>query len=70
MAENSEQWKGEGDCRKCRREKYCKTACRAHERYRQTIIGRVIRDQTGLDELERQIALLGGGAFLDGSRKG
>lgn len=28
MAENTEQWKGGGDCSICRRQKYCGNPCR------------------------------------------
>ncbi len=29
----SEEWKGGGDCRKCRRKPYCRTRCRAHRNF-------------------------------------
>ena len=52
----SDQWKGGGDCRKCRRLKYCKTECKAHKRYRETVIGQMIRERTGIDAIEAHIA--------------
>lgn len=60
MAENSDQWKGEGDCRKCRRVNYCKTECRAHTTYRKTIIGQMIRQRTGIGQIAQHIQHLTG----------
>ena len=41
--ENREQWKTEGDCTKCRREKYCRHQCRPNrERYHRAICYAVI----------------------------
>lgn len=58
MAENSDQWKNDGDCRKCRRVKYCHTKCRAHDRYNKRVIGQIIRERTALGVIEDQLAAL------------
>lgn len=31
MTENNEQWKLQGNCNECRRQKYCSTGCKAHK---------------------------------------
>lgn len=53
--ENNEQWKGGGDCQKCRRAKYCKKECRAAREYKRRIISQIIRERTGIDAMERAI---------------
>ena len=33
MQNDSDQWKGDGDCDRCRRKEYCKTECKAHRKH-------------------------------------
>lgn len=40
---DSEQWKSGGDCRACRRQKYCRTKCSANKRLMDVIIHEAIR---------------------------
>ena len=52
MMENNEQWKGGGDCGKCRRAKYCKKKCRAAREREAHIMREIIRGTTGINEIE------------------
>lgn len=42
MAQSSDQWKTGGDCRECRRVKYCKKQCSANKRFEDALIRTVI----------------------------
>lgn len=38
MQQNPEQWKSGGDCRVCRKNKYCKKPCSANKRLMNSIV--------------------------------
>lgn len=38
MIKDNEQWKGDGDCLKCRRLKYCGKPCKAHKQRKMAIL--------------------------------
>ena len=40
---DSDQWKSGGDCRACRRQKYCRTKCSANKRLMNVVIHEAIR---------------------------
>lgn len=45
--EDNEQWKTDGDCSKCRRQKYCSKACKVCKReFRRTMM-RAVDEATG-----------------------
>lgn len=52
MTHDPEQWKNGGDCKWCRRVKYCRKECRAHKMWRNQIIGRIIREKMGINQIE------------------
>ena len=54
----SEQWRTDGDCRKCRRANYCHTRCRANDRYNKRVIGQVIRERTSLGVMEHYLSVM------------
>ena len=45
----TEQWRLNGDCEKCRKQKYCSKPCTANKTNVKGMIDRVIREATGLD---------------------
>ena len=53
--ENNDQWKGDGDCRKCRRAKYCKKQCRAARERMNREMRQIICGATGIDKIEEAL---------------
>ena len=53
--ENNEQWKNGGDCRKCRRAKYCKKECRASRERMNREMRQLICGATGIDKIEEAL---------------
>ena len=51
--EDSERWLSDGNCTYCRRKKYCSKACTAQKRRKEAIIRALIRNKTGIDQLEK-----------------
>lgn len=47
---SNEQWLEDGDCRKCRRAKYCHTPCERNKQMLQRSIRNAILTQTGLGQ--------------------
>lgn len=47
LYEESEQWNLEGDCRKCRRKKYCKKPCSASKHAFNRDMARIVDQATG-----------------------
>ena len=45
---SNEQWLEDGDCRECRRAKYCHTPCKKNKQMLQRSIRNAILTQTGL----------------------
>lgn len=43
MDQKADQWKSGGDCRVCRKERYCRKPCSANKRLMNTIIHEAIR---------------------------
>ena len=39
---DSERWKSDGDCNKCRRETYCKKKCKAYQKATERILRRAM----------------------------
>lgn len=48
MVDNSEQWKLDGKCNECRRQKYCKKPCKINKRNLETVLANYIYEKTGL----------------------
>lgn len=48
MTNNSDRWKIDGDCSKCRRQPYCKEACRLNNKMVTDITMKAIYEKTGL----------------------
>ena len=51
MNENADRWKTDGDCSKCRRQKYCGKRCRANRQAVTNLITKAIMDKTGMGEI-------------------
>lgn len=49
--DSAARWKIDGDCSKCRRQPYCKKACRLSRKAFTNMITEVIYDKTGLGEI-------------------
>lgn len=45
----TEQWHLNGDCEKCRKQKYCSKPCTANKVSVKGMVDRLIRETTGLD---------------------
>ena len=45
MSENADRWKIDGNCSKCRRQSYCKKACRLNKKAVTDIITKAIYDR-------------------------
>lgn len=57
---NSEQWLSGGDCKLCRRSKYCSKACKANKEATQRDIYSAVNKATGgifAHMLEKQVSL-------------
>lgn len=44
---SADQWLENGDCKQCRRAKYCSKACKAHKIATQKMIQNLILEKTG-----------------------
>ena len=53
----TEQWKGDGICKECRRQSYCKTQCSASKQRIKTITSLAIRSKLGIDKIEAALAV-------------
>ena len=51
MSDSADRWKIDGDCSECRRQSYCKKACRLNRKAFTDIITKAIYAKTGLGEL-------------------
>lgn len=47
-SDSADRWKIDGDCSKCRRQAYCKKACRLNNKSVRDIMMKAIYDKTGL----------------------
>ena len=48
MTNNSDRWKIDGDCSKCRRQSYCSKACRLYSKMVTDTMMKAIYEKTGL----------------------
>lgn len=60
MTKSDERWLTDGDCQKCRRNKYCKKTCTAFKRRTKRDMTRFIEHRTGLGRI---FNMLGGRMF-------
>lgn len=51
MDNSADRWKIDGDCSKCRRQSYCKKACRLNNKRFTDMMTKMIYDKTGLGEI-------------------
>lgn len=58
--EENERWLIDGDCRKCRRDPYCKKACTVRKRNGEQLMKDYIRTKTGMNHIERLLNKEGG----------
>lgn len=60
MSTENERWLTDGDCSKCRREKYCGTECTVSKRRTRAELLRLIREKVGVDKIESVLNDVGG----------
>ena len=48
----SDQWKEGGDCKNCRRQKYCRKMCSAKKRSIQEALGQYVKQKIAMGALE------------------
>lgn len=56
MDSSADRWKTDGDCSKCRRQKYCSKRCRANKQAVTDLMTRAILDKTGAGEIIRYLS--------------
>lgn len=51
--DDNERWLSDGDCSKCRREKYCSKPCKAQKQRKEAIIRQLIRNAAGSGRIRK-----------------
>lgn len=52
---DNERWLTDGNCGKCRRQKYCSKPCTAQKRRKEAIIRAMVRDKAGITRIQKLI---------------
>lgn len=54
---STEQWLENGDCKQCRRQKYCSKSCKRHVEATRRMIRNVILKTAGVDKIAKTTSL-------------
>lgn len=55
MNDDNERWLSDGDCSKCRREKYCSKACKAQKLRKAAILRQIAKGQRNLPKIRKAL---------------
>ena len=53
--DENERWLTDGNCSKCRRQKYCSKPCTAQKRRKTAIMRAMLQDMTGINRIRKLI---------------